>query len=222
MPIAANTKVSIHYTLKDDEGNIIDSSAGKEPLDYIQGRGMIVRGLEKALETKDVGDKFSVDVSPAEGYGEYNNELVRTLPKNMFQADEVKPGMVFFAQTPAGAIPLRIQKVEEDLVTIDMNHELAGKVLHFDIEVLSASPLSEEELKKLEEGDHHCCGKHGDGECCGKHKHENGEHHCCHGEGDENGEHHCCHENDENGEHHCCHGEGDESGEHHCHCKDKE
>lgn len=178
MAIADNTKVAIHYTLKDDAGNIIDSSAGKEPLNYIQGRGMIVRGLEKALDGKKVGDKFQLDVAPAEGYGEYNSELVRTIPKSAFQADEIKPGMVFYAQTPAGTIPLSVKKVEEENVTVDMNHELAGKTLHFEIEVMKADPMTEEEIRQLEEeSEHHCCGKHGDGECCGKH--EDGEHHCC-------------------------------------------
>lgn len=202
MAIADNTKVAIHYTLKDDAGNIIDSSTGKEPLSYIQGRGMIVRGLEKALADKKVGDKFSIDVAPGEGYGEYNSELVRTIPKSAFQADEIKPGMVFYAQTPAGTIPLSVKKVEEENVTVDMNHELAGKTLHFEIEVMKAEPMTEEEIKQLEE-EHHCCGKHGDGECCGKH--EDGEHHCCHGEG-RDGDGECC------GKH--------EDGEYHCRCKD--
>lgn len=202
MAIADNTKVAIHYTLKDDAGNIIDSSTGKEPLSYIQGRGMIVRGLEKALADKKVGDKFSIDVAPGEGYGEYNSELVRTIPKSAFQADEIKPGMFFYAQTPAGTIPLSVKKVEEENVTVDMNHELAGKTLHFEIEVMKAEPMTEEEIKQLEE-EHHCCGKHGDGECCGKH--EDGEHHCCHGEG-RDGDGECC------GKH--------EDGEHHCRCKD--
>ncbi len=223
MSIADNTKVAIHYTLKDDAGNIIDSSVGKDPLNYVQGQGMIVQGLEKAMSGKKVGDKFSVDVSPAEGYGEYNPELVRSIPKNAFQAEEVKPGMVFYANTPAGAIPLTVAKVEEETVTVDMNHELAGKTLHFEIEVMKAEPMTEEEIQSLNaQHEHHCCHGEGhdeDGEhhCCGKHKHgDDGEHHCCHGEGhDEDGEHHCCgkHEHSEDGEHHCCgkHKHGDAS-----------
>ncbi len=185
MPIADNTKVAIHYTLKDDSGEVIDSSAGKEPLNYVQGRGMIVAGLEKALAGKEVGDKFSVEVSPAEGYGERNPELVRSIPRNAFQAEEIHPGMTFYANTPAGAIPLTVTKVEEENVTVDMNHELAGKTLHFEIEVMGAEPMSEAEIQELDAPhEHHCCGKH---------KHD-GEHHCCHGDGhsDEGGEHHCC------------------------------
>ena len=169
MPIAANTKVAIHYTLTDDDGKVIDSSAGKDPLNYIQGQGMIVVGLEKAMLGKEVGDKFNVDVIPSEGYGEYNEELVRPIPKSAFQAEKIEPGMTFYANTPAGPIPLTVSCVEDENVIIDMNHELAGKTLHFAIEVVSAEPLSAEELKAMEEHAHHCC--------CGKHKHEDGE--CC-------------------------------------------
>ncbi|MBP5248281.1 MAG: peptidylprolyl isomerase [Fibrobacter sp.] len=202
MSIAENTKVAIHYTLKDDEGKIIDSSAGKEPLNYVHGQGMIVQGLEKALTGKNVGDKFSVDVAPAEGYGEYNPELVRALPKSAFQADEIKPGMVFYAQTPAGIMPLTVSKVEGDNVMIDMNHELAGKTLHFEIEVMQADAMTEEEIKEMNESHHCCC--HGEGEEC-----EDGEHCCCHDDDEEGGEHQCC-----GGKHH-------DDPNHECKCKNK-
>ena len=201
MPIAENTKVAIHYTLTDDNGNVIDSSIGKEPLNYIQGRGMIVVGLEKAMYGKEVGEKFNVDVIPSEGYGEYNPELVRPIPKSAFQADSIEPGMTFYANTPNGPLPLTVSRVEGDNVIIDMNHELAGKTLHFAIEVVKADPMSAEELQELEQHEHHCCGKHkhGDGECCGKHKHGDGE--CCgkheHGDGE------CCGKH-EHGDGECC------------------
>ena len=191
MPIAANTKVAIHYTLTDDDGKVIDSSAGKDPLNYIQGQGMIVVGLEKAMLGKEVGDKLNVDVIPSEGYGEYNEELVRPIPKTAIQAEKIEPGMTFYANTPAGPIPLTVSRVEDENVIIDMNHELAGKTLHFAIEVVSAEPLSAEELKAMEEHAHHCCcGKHedGEGECCGKHEHGDGE--CCGKHKHEDGE--CC------------------------------
>ena len=191
MPIAANAKVAIHYTLTDDDGKVIDSSAGKDPLNYIQGQGMIVVKQKKAMLGKEVGDKFNVDVIPSEGYGEYNEELVRPIPKSAFQAEKIEPGMTFYANTPAGPIPLTVSRVEDENVIIDMNHELAGKTLHFAIEVVSAEPLSAEELKAMEEHAHHCCcGKHedGEGECCGKHEHGDGE--CCGKHKHEDGE--CC------------------------------
>ena len=190
MQIAHQTVVQMHYTLKDDNGNTIDSSVGKEPLEYIQGLGMIVPGLEKAMVGKSVGDKFEVVVLPAEGYGEYNKGLVSEIPKTAFQGDDVQVGMTFYAQTPNGILPIRILEVKEDKVTVDANHELAGKNLNFAIEVVSVRQATEKELESLQhhhchchdhEDEHECCGGkgHGEGhECCGGKNHDK-DHECC-------------------------------------------
>ena len=192
MQIAHQTVVQMHYTLKDDNGNTIDSSVGKEPLEYIQGLGMIVPGLEKAMVGKSVGDKFEVVVLPAEGYGEYNKGLVSEIPKTAFQGDDVQVGMTFYAQTPNGILPIRILEIKEDKVTVDANHELAGKNLNFAIEVVSVRQATEKELESLQhhhchchdhEDEHECCGGkgHGEGhECCGGKNHSEG-HECCGG-----------------------------------------
>lgn len=214
MQIAHQTVVQMHYTLKDDNGNTIDSSVGKEPLEYIQGLGMIVPGLEKAMVGKSVGDKFEVVVLPAEGYGEYNKGLVSEIPKTAFQGDDVQVGMTFYAQTPNGILPIRILEVKEDKVTVDANHELAGKNLNFAIEVVSVRQATEKELESLQhhhchchdhEDEHECCGgkEHGEGhECCGGKNHGEG-HECCggkkHGEG-----HECCGGKNHDKDHECC------------------
>ena len=171
MKIAEKTVVQMHYTLTSDEGETIDSSAGREPLQYIQGTHMIVVGLEKAMEGHEVGDKFDVKVIPREGYGEYDERLTQEVPLDVFQGvDKVVPGMQFFAQTPAGPMPIRIKSVAGDKATIDANHELAGKNLNFAIEVVSVREATEDELNPQ---GHCCCGgegdcKCGDGECeCG-------------------------------------------------------
>ena len=202
MQIAHQTVVQMHYTLKDDTGNTIDSSVGKEPLEYIQGLGMIVPGLEKAMVGKSVGDKFEVVVLPAEGYGEYNKGLVSEIPKTAFQGDDVQVGMTFYAQTPNGILPIRILEVKEDKVTVDANHELAGKNLNFAIEVVSVRQATEKELESLQH--HHChCHDHEDEhECCGGKGHGEG-HECCggknHGEG-----HECCGGKNHDKDHECC------------------
>lgn len=214
MQITHQTVVQMHYTLKDDNGNTIDSSVGKEPLEYIQGLGMIVPGLEKAMVGKSVGDKFEVVVLPAEGYGEYNKGLVSEIPKTAFQGDDVQVGMTFYAQTPNGILPIRILEVKEDKVTVDANHELAGKNLNFAIEVVSVRQATEKELESLQhhhchchdhEDEHECCGGkgHGEGhECCGGKNHGEG-HECCggknHGEG-----HECCGGKNQDKDHECC------------------
>ncbi len=199
MKIADRTVVQMHYTLTSDEGLVIDSSEGREPLQYIQGAHMIVVGLEKAMFDHEVGDKFNVRVIPSEGYGEYDERMTQEVPLSVFQGvDKVEVGMQFYAQTPAGPMPIRIKSVEGDKAVIDANHELAGKYLNFTIEVVSVREATEEELKPFQP--HQCkCGK-GEGECC-------------HGEG-KDGECQCGGEGD--GE--CCGGHGD--GE--CCCKNKE
>lgn len=214
MQIAHQTVVQMHYTLKDDNGNTIDSSVGKEPLEYIQGLGMIVPGLEKAMVGKSVGDKFEVVVLPAEGYGEYNKGLVSEIPKTAFQGDDVQVGMTFYAQTPNGILPIRILEVKEDKVTVDANHELAGKNLNFAIEVVSVRQATEKELESLQhhhchchdhEDEHECCGgkEHGEGhECCGGKNHGEG-HECCGGKGHGEG-HECCGGKNHDKDHECC------------------
>lgn len=218
MQIAHQTVVQMHYTLKDDNGNTIDSSVGKEPLEYIQGLGMIVPGLEKAMVGKSVGDKFDVVVLPAEGYGEYNKGLVSEIPKTAFQGDDVQVGMTFYAQTPNGILPIRILEVKEDKVTVDANHELAGKNLNFAIEVVSVRQATEKELESLQH--HHChCHDHEDEhECCGGKEHGEG-HECCggknHGEG-----HECCGGKEHGEGHECCGGKNHDK-DHECCCKNK-
>lgn len=179
MKIADKTVVQMHYTLTSDEGAVIDSSAGREPLQYIQGAHMIVVGLEKAMVGHEVGDKFDVKVIPAEGYGEYDERMTQEVPVDVFQGvDKVEVGMIFYAQTPMGPMPIRVKSVAGDKAVIDANHELAGKNLNFAIEVVSVREATEEELNPQ---GHCCCGGKGDPstgsgdghEChCGEEGHE--------------------------------------------------
>lgn len=148
MSITKNSVASFHYTLKDDDGNTIDSSQGQEPLPYLHGAGNIVPGLERELEGKIIGDKLSVTVKPADGYGEFDNALVQELPKDMFGGvDDIQAGMDFHAQTEHGQQVVTVINVEDDTVTIDGNHPLAGKNLHFDIEITDIREASAEELE---------------------------------------------------------------------------
>ncbi len=174
MKIADKTVVQMHYTLSSDEGAVIDSSAGREPLQYIQGAHMIVVGLEKAMVGHEVGDKFDVKVIPSEGYGEYDERMTQEVPTSVFQGvDKVEAGMQFYAQTPMGPMPIRIKSVNGDKAVIDANHELAGKNLNFAIEVVSVREATGDELKPFE---HHCCCKdkgEGEHEChCKEEGHE--------------------------------------------------
>jgi FKBP-type peptidyl-prolyl cis-trans isomerase SlyD len=146
MQISANTVVHIHYTLKNNGGDILDSSEGMEPLVYLHGAGNILPKLEQALEGRGVGDKINVSLAPADGYGERQPELVQNVPRNLFPVDdEIVPGMQFSSDNGHGDQVLTVTAVTADNVTIDANHPLAGETLHFDVEVieLRAATLSE-------------------------------------------------------------------------------
>ena len=147
MNIADQTVVAIHFTLKDDEGEVLDSSAGAEPLTYLHGAGNIIPGLEKALAGKTVGDKLQVTLSPDEGYGERNEKLIQKIPKNQFPDPErLEEGMQFQINGPQGPMILTVIEVTPTEVVVDGNPELAGETLHFDVEVTEVRAATEEEL----------------------------------------------------------------------------
>ncbi|MBV1789557.1 peptidylprolyl isomerase [Marinobacterium sp. D7] len=147
MQIAANAVVSIHYRLTNAAGEQLDSSEGQEPLAYLHGASNIIPGLENALAGKVVGDKLSVTVEPEEAYGPVKEELVQDVDRSNFEGiDVIEPGMQFMAQTPWGQQPVTVVSVEEDVVTLDGNHPLAGQTLSFDVEVVEVRAATEEEL----------------------------------------------------------------------------
>jgi FKBP-type peptidyl-prolyl cis-trans isomerase SlyD len=156
--IGADRVVTIHYTLKDDSGAVLDSSAGGEPLAYIQGHGNLVVGLEKALEGKQDGATLAVVVSPEEGYGKHDASLIQRVPKRSLQgAGEIKKGMQFQARTDDGMRVFTVTAVVGDMVTLDGNHPLADQRLHFDVEVVGVRAATDEEL---EHGHVHGVGGH--------------------------------------------------------------
>ena len=147
MQIAQNSVVAIAYTLTDVNGTVIDTSAGGEPLVYLHGAHNIIPGLENALAGKAIGDKLQVTIAPADGYGEYDAQMVQSVPRQMFAGvDNIEVGMQFQAQTDHGIQVVTIAAVEGDEVTVDGNHPLAGVQLNFDVEVMSIRAATEEEL----------------------------------------------------------------------------
>lgn len=147
MQIAENLVVSIHYTLKDEQGNTLDSSVGQEPLPYLCGAHNIVPGLENALLGKQKGDKLDVVVQPEEGYGEIRADLVQKVDRANFQGiDDIEVGMQFMAEAPWGQQPVTVVGVEDDGITLDGNHPLAGQILHFSVEVSDVRAATEDEL----------------------------------------------------------------------------
>lgn len=149
LTIADERAVSIHYTLKNDAGEVLDSSEGAEPLVYLHGFGNIIPGLEDALLDRKAGDSLQVTIQPQDGYGELVDELRQTVSIDMFQGvDEIEVGQMFETQGQDGHIMLvTVTEIEDGQVTIDANHPLAGQVLHFDVAVEEVREATAEELE---------------------------------------------------------------------------
>lgn len=148
MKIEDKCVVLFDYTLTDDDGDVIDSSEGYEPLAYLHGYGNIVPGLERELSGKQVGDKFTVSVSPEEGYGERNEALQQEVPRDRFVGiDDLTLGMQLNAEVEDGHVVVTVVAIDDDVVTVDGNHPLAGVTLNFQIDVREIREATPEELE---------------------------------------------------------------------------
>lgn len=147
MQIAAHKVVSLLYTLRDDEGDLIDQSSHEDPFAYIHGVGNIIPGLENALTGRSVGDHFTVHIAPEDGYGVRNDALVQAAPIQAFHGvDHIEPGMQFQAESEHGVQLVTVISVTDDEVLLDGNHPLAGQALNFDVEVLDIRDATPDEL----------------------------------------------------------------------------
>ena len=147
MTVGKDAVVSIAYTLKDDTGEVLDSSEGKEDMAYLHGHENIVSGLEEALEGKSVGDSVSASVAPEKGYGVRNDDFVFKMPRDKLPDEEIELGMQFAAQDKDGNQQvLTVVEMGEEDVTLDGNHPLAGQTLHFDVTVNDIREALEVEL----------------------------------------------------------------------------
>jgi len=149
MRVEKNKVVSIHYKLTDPRGQVLDSSQGREPMAYLHGVGQIIPGLEKALDGRQVGEKLTVTVEPAEAYGAHDEQMVRTVMRSKFGRDaRIEVGMQFQAQSPGGGQGVvRVVGVEGDVITVDGNHPLAGVPLTFEVSIEAVRDATQEELE---------------------------------------------------------------------------
>jgi len=146
--ITKDKVVAIDYTLTDNDGVIIDTSQGREPLTYLHGAKNIIVGLEKALEGKTTGDKIEVTIKPDEGYGQRNDQLLREVSRENFPPDQpIEVGMQFQAQSEQGMLVFTVVQVEEGKVKVDGNHPLAGVHLNFKVEIKDIRDASPEEIE---------------------------------------------------------------------------
>lgn len=147
--IGKDKVVSIDYTLTNDAGDVLDSSKGREPLQYLHGHGGLIPGMERGLEGRAVGDTFKLSLTPEEGYGKKDPNMVQAVPRSNFQGvPAIEKGMQFQARSPdgRGARIVTVVDVSPDTVTVDANHPLAGETLHFDVSVKDVRDASPEEI----------------------------------------------------------------------------
>ena len=178
MKIGQNNVVEFCYELEVD-GHIVDHTTKERPLDYIHGTGSLLPKLEAHIEGMEPGDRFDVTLSPADGYGEVDPSRIIDLPKAAFEVngeireDLLVPGNTIpMMNSMGGVIPGVVLEVSEDSVKMDLNHQMAGKTLHFTGEVISVREATEKELTEGLHGEYvHTCGCGGchghDGDCGG-------------------------------------------------------
>lgn len=167
MNIAEKSYVSMDYRLTLETGEEVDSSPDGKPLGFITGAGQLIPGLEKALIGKAAGDSAQITVEPEEGYGPVRDDMLQEVAKSEFPADtEIKEGMTFQAQGPNGPFMIKVATVNDnDTVTVDLNHPLAGKRLVFDIKIVEVREPTAAEIAQLSAG---CaCGSSPDEAQCG-------------------------------------------------------
>jgi len=148
MKIAPERVVSIHYTLTNDAGDQLDSSAGGEPLSYLHGSHGLIPGLESELDGRVAGDQFKATILPAEAYGEVNPSLIQEVPLDALAGIEnLQVGMQLQSQSPDGRVQmLVVDEIGAESATLNANHALAGMVLHFEVEVAEVREATAEEL----------------------------------------------------------------------------
>ncbi|MBU2810806.1 peptidylprolyl isomerase [Acidithiobacillus thiooxidans] len=147
MIISNDKVVTIDYSLTDEEGELIDSSVGEEPLIYLHGHHGIIPGLEQVLAGHRAGDKVEVSIPPEEGYGDWDEDLVEVVAKEDFDdPEDLEIGTQFETETDEGARLATVIDIEGEEVTVDLNHPLAGMTLNFDVTVLDVRDATAEEL----------------------------------------------------------------------------
>ncbi len=148
LTVGKDRVVRFEYVLKLDDGEVIDSSEGQEPLTYLHGHGNIIPGLERQMEGMEVGEERDITVEPEEGYGPYIEGHDLVVPLDEFPPN-IKPevGLGLLVETPDGRqVPYFVTEVSDTFVRLDPNHPLAGQRLHFKVKVVEVREATEEEL----------------------------------------------------------------------------
>ncbi|MBN1137461.1 MAG: peptidylprolyl isomerase [Anaerolineae bacterium] len=150
LTVADDLVVRLDYTLRlEGDPEVFDTSAGQEPLEFIQGRGHIIPGLERALYGMAVGQKKEVVIQPEDGYGELDPDAFERIPRDAFPSTmDLEVGLGLELQDDDGEIlEAYVSELHPDSVMLDFNHPLAGETLYFEVEVMGLRPATAEELE---------------------------------------------------------------------------
>jgi len=140
--------VSFHYTVRTAEGDLVDSSEGREAMSVLLGAGNLIQGVDEALAEMADGESRQVSVPPEQGYGVRDETLVQRLPRKHFErVPNLVPGMQLTANGPQGQQVVTVVKVGMSVVDVDLNHPLAGKTLEFALERVGSRPATAEEVE---------------------------------------------------------------------------
>ncbi|MBQ0745546.1 MAG: peptidylprolyl isomerase [Marinobacter sp.] len=138
---------TVHYVLKNKIGELVDTSEGSEPLHFLYGSPDIIKGIQEAVKDRNAGDCLEVTVPPSMAYGEHREDLVRKIPRSMFEGVEnLQVGMKFQTNTGDNAQIVQVMGIDGNLIRVDANHPLAGFTLYFDLEVIERREATDEEI----------------------------------------------------------------------------
>jgi len=142
-----NKVYSVEYTVKNEQGEVVDTNVGGTPLEFISGKNQMIPGFEKAVTEMNVGEEKEVKIPSSEAYGEYREDLTQTLPKEQFEGIELQKGMTLYGQGPDGqTVAVTVKDFNDNEVTIDYNHPLAGQNLTFNIKLLNEREATADEV----------------------------------------------------------------------------
>ena len=148
MALTPDKVATIHFTIKDDKGIIQDSTEGQPPYSFICSSGQMFQKVEEALASIKPGDKKTLKLAPADAYGDYDKDFIKvTDPSHFPDGAELKEGMTFLTMVEEQETPVTIKKIEENAITIDFNHPLAGRTLDMELELIEVRNATKEELE---------------------------------------------------------------------------
>ncbi|TIH09857.1 FKBP-type peptidyl-prolyl cis-trans isomerase [Pseudomonas leptonychotis] len=140
--IGPDKQVTLHFALKLDNGDVVDSTFDKKPATFKVGDGNLLPGFEQAIYGLKAGDKRSLSISPEQGFGQGNPQNIQVMPRSQFQEMELSEGLLVIFNDAANAeLPGVVKAFDDSQVTIDFNHPLAGKALSFDVEIIEVKAL---------------------------------------------------------------------------------